>query len=81
VLELAEQTAEAGVYRGFVHLPATDVPATVTVALPDGATTAALGEGGTPDLTRAAAALTRAATKASVAKGEALPRKVVRWRG
>ncbi|MFT3764239.1 MAG: hypothetical protein QM820_01765 [Minicystis sp.] len=81
VLEKAEETAEAVIYRGFVHLPGADVPATVTIELPSGATRAALGEGGSADLEKTAAALMRAATKALVAGGSPLPRKIVRWRG
>lgn len=84
VLELAEETAAAVIYRGLVHLPGADVPATVTLELRDGAVRAAratLGEGGTPDLEKAAAALVRAATRALVAGGSPLPRKIVRWRG
>jgi hypothetical protein len=80
-VEKAEERADAVVYRGFVHLPDADVPAEVTVALPSGATRAALGEGGTAELEKTAAALVRAATKAQVAAGSALPRKIVRWRG
>jgi hypothetical protein len=80
-VEKAEEGPDAIVYRGFVHLPAADVPAEVRVALPGGAVTASLGEGGTADLEKAAAALVRAATKGIVASGGALPRKIVRWRG
>lgn len=80
VLEKADETAAAVIYRGFVHLPGADVPAEVTVELPGGATRAALGEGGTADLEKTAAALVRAATKALVVGGGALPRKIVRWR-
>jgi hypothetical protein len=81
VLEKAEEGADAVIYRGFVHLPDADVPATVTIALPDGATRAELGDGGTGELSKAAAALVRAATKAELKAGTALPRKIVRWRG
>jgi hypothetical protein len=80
-LELAEQTAEAVIYRGFVHLPEADVAATVTLALPGGAATATLGDGGTSEMGKTAAALVRAATKAELKAGTALPRKIVRWRG
>jgi hypothetical protein len=85
-LEKAEETGEAVVYRGFVHLAGADVPAEVRVELPGpgtpgGATHATLGPGGTPEMEKAAAALVRAATRASVAAGGALPRKIVRWRG
>jgi hypothetical protein len=81
VLEKADETAAAVIYRGFVHLPGADVPAEVTVELPGGATRAALGEGGSADLEKTAAMLVRAATKALVTTGAALPRKIVRWRG
>ena len=36
--------------------------------------------GGTPALEKMAASLVRAATKAELAAGQALPRKIVRWR-
>ncbi len=80
-LEKAEETAEAVTYRGFVHLPDADVPAEVRVELPGGAARASLGAGGTAEMEKSAAALVRAATRASVAAGGALPRKIVRWRG
>lgn len=80
-LEKAEETGQAVVYRGFVHLPDADVPAEVSVELPGGAARATLGPGGTAEMEKAAAALVRAATKACVAGGGALPRKIVRWRG
>ncbi len=81
VVERAEESAEAIVYRGFVHLPAADVPAEARVELPGGAVSVTLGEGGTPDLVKTAAALVRAATKTPLAGGGAAPRKIVRWRG
>ena len=80
VVEKAEETAAAIVYRGVVHLPEADVPAEVTLALPGGAAQATLGEGGSPELEKAMAALVRAATKGLLASGGALPRKIVRWR-
>jgi hypothetical protein len=80
-LEKAREDAEAVTYRGTVHLPHADVPAEVAVALPGGAVTVTLGEGGTPALEKTASALVRAATKAPVAGGASLPRKIVRWRG
>ena len=79
-LEKVEEGPDAVVYRGFVHLPDADVPAEARLALPGGAVTVTLGEGGTEDLTKSAAALTRAATKSLLASGAALPRKIVRWR-
>lgn len=80
VVEKAEESPERVTYRGFLHLPAADLSAEVTVALPGGATTATLGEGGSPELAKAAAALVRAATKGAAAGGERWPRKIVRWR-
>ncbi|APR77348.1 Hypothetical protein A7982_02695 [Minicystis rosea] len=80
-LEKADETSEAVIYRGFVHLPDADVPATVTIELPGGATRTALGEGGSTDLEKTASALVRAATKALIAAHSPLPRKIVRWRG
>ncbi len=80
-LEKAEETGETVIYRGFVHLPDADVPAEVRVERAGGASRAALGPGGTAEMEKAAAALVRAATKASVAAGSPLPRKIVRWRG
>jgi hypothetical protein len=79
-----EKAGEAGgsvTYRGFVHLPDADVTAEATVALAGGAVTVALGEGGTPEMQKWAAALVRAATKTPALAGAALPRKIVRWRG
>lgn len=77
----AEPGAEV-VYRGFVHLPDADLPLEVRVALPTGATRAALTGAGEarPDLEKTAAALVRAATKPAVLAGTALPRRIVRWR-
>ena len=49
-LAKVEEAPDAVVYRGFVHLPDTDVPAEARLALPGGAVTVALGEGGTADL-------------------------------
>ena len=81
VLERVEETGEAVVYRGFVHLPDADRPVVVRVELPGGAPHASLGAGGAAEMEKAAAALVRAATRATVAAGGALPRKIVRWRG
>jgi hypothetical protein len=82
-LEKAREDADAAsvAYRGMVHLPDADVPADVVVALPGGAVTVTLGEGGTPALEKTTSALVRAATKALAAGGSPLPRKIVRWRG
>jgi hypothetical protein len=81
VLEKVEETPAALLYRGFVHLPAADVPAEARVELPGGAVSVTLGEGGTPELVKTSAALVRAATKTPLASGGAAPRKIVRWRG
>lgn len=86
VVERVEASAERVVYRGHAHLPAGSLPLEVRVALPGGATEARLeaAEGDASqgaELQKAAAALVRAATKAAVASGKALPRKIVRWRG
>ena len=80
MVERAEEAPDAVVYRGLVYLPDAEVPAVITVALPGGATVATLGQGGNPVLEKETAALVRAATKAQVAAGEALSRKIVRWR-
>ena len=80
VVEKAEEGALAVVYRGIVYLPDADVSAEATVTLPGGATRVTLGPGGSAELEKAMAALVRAATKGQVAAGEALPRKIVRWR-
>lgn len=83
VFERAEESAEAVIYRGFVHLPSTDVPIEATVELPSGTVKVSFGEGGeggTPDLAKAATALLRAVIKGPAASGGPLPRKVVRWR-
>jgi hypothetical protein len=53
----------------------------VRVELAGGAVRAVLGAGGTAEMEKAAAALVRAATRASVAAGGPLPRRIVRWRG
>jgi hypothetical protein len=79
-----EKTAEdAGAvrYEGFVHTPDADVPADVRVELPGGAVRVTLGPGGSAEMEKTAAALVRAATKALVAAGAPLPRKIARWRG
>jgi hypothetical protein len=80
-VERAEDAPDTVIYRGFVHLPEHDVPAEARIALPGGAVKVALGEGGTPEMEKWAAALVRAATKAPLAAGGALPRKITRWRG
>jgi hypothetical protein len=80
-VEKAQEDALAVTYRGTVHLPDADVSAEVVVALPGGAVSVSLGEGGTPALEKTTSALVRAATKALVAGGAPLPRKIVRWRG
>ncbi|MFO0758708.1 MAG: hypothetical protein U0359_19605 [Byssovorax sp.] len=80
VVTRAEQDDARIVYRGFAHLPGADLPIAVTVALPGGATHATV-EGGSADLEKSAAALVRAATRAELAAGLPLPRKIVRWRG
>ena len=76
-----EVTESAVVYRGFVHLPDRDVPATVSIGVPSAAVQVTLGEGGTPELEKTAAAMVRATTKTLVARGSELPTKIVRWRG
>lgn len=76
----AEETSAAVIYRGHVHTPERDLPVEITVALPGGATRAALAEGELDDLEKSAAALVRAATRAAVQAGTPLPRKIVRWR-
>lgn len=75
----AEEDASSVIYRGFAHLPDADLPLEVTIALPAGTTRATI-TGGTPALEKMAAALIRAATKVELAAGQALPRKIVRWR-
>lgn len=80
VLERAEETPSLVVYRGFAHVPEADLPLSVEVDLPGGATRASL-PGGPPTLEKAAAALVRSATKTAAAGGGPLPRKIVRWRG
>lgn len=83
----AQASAELAEYRGFAHLPEADVPLTVRVALPSGAVKAeATPTSGVPaarlaELSKAVAALVRAATKGDVAEGRVLPRKITRWRG
>lgn len=67
------------VYRGFAHLPDADLPLEVVITVPEGSTSASI-RGGTPALEKMASALVRAATKAELTAGEALPRKIVRWR-
>lgn len=79
-VELADESPARVIYRGFLHLPSADVPAEVTVALPGGPAVATLGEGGTADLAKAAAALVRVATRGAAGGGERWPRKIVRWR-
>ena len=80
IAERAEGGEGAVVYRGLVRLPDADLSLEATITLPSGATRAVV-EGGTPEHEKVAAALIRAATKAAVASGEELPRKIERWRG
>ncbi|MBK9263573.1 MAG: hypothetical protein IPM54_27680 [Polyangiaceae bacterium] len=87
-----ERSGEEGsvvTYRGFAHLPDADIPLVVRVEHDDadGKTTvvanvedaAHVADG--PGLERAAAALVKAAARASRDAGRALPRRIVRWRG
>jgi hypothetical protein len=76
----AEEGADAVIYRGFVHLPDADIPAEARIDLPGGAVKVTLGAGGTPELEKTATALLRAATRSLLARGSALPWKIVRWR-
>ncbi len=76
----AEEGAGAVMYRGFVHLPDADIPAEARIDLGGGPVKMTLGAGGTPELEKTATALLRAATKSLVARGGALPWKIVRWR-
>jgi hypothetical protein len=74
------------VYRGFAHLPGADLPLEARVAATTGAVRATIERGGAPEaeiaeMEKAAAALVRSATKALVAAGRPLPRKIARWRG
>jgi hypothetical protein len=80
-VEKTTEDAAAVLYQGHVHTPDADVPAEVRVELPGGAVKVALGPGGSAEMEKTAAALVRAATKALVAAGTPLPRKIVRWRG
>lgn len=90
VLERAEETASAIVYRGFAHLPDRDLALDVRIELPSGAAKAQVADrqGSAEDLVgrieQFAARLVRSATKTSVQtsdKGRATPpRKIVRWR-
>lgn len=86
-LERRAVTADHVTYEGFAHLPELDVPLVARVALPGGAVTAKATptEGATEargaELAKVAAALVRSATKVEVAAAQALPRKIVRWRG
>ncbi|MEZ4301275.1 MAG: hypothetical protein R3B70_40445 [Polyangiaceae bacterium] len=69
-------------YEGHAHRPDDAIALRVHVALPGGAVTAeVVAPEPHPELTKQVAALVRAATKAEVAAGQALPRKIVRWRG
>jgi hypothetical protein len=81
IVERAEVSEERVVYRGLVRLPDADLPLEVTVALPGGATRAAVQAGDAVEHEKTAAALIRAATKSAVAAKEELPRKIERWRG
>lgn len=81
------QEPDFAVYEGFAHLPERDVPLGYRIALPSGAVSV-VDSGPTnsvaeveAELRRTGAALLRAATKSEAASGQALPRKVVRWRG
>lgn len=86
-LERGRVEPDHAAYEGFAHLPDRDVPLAVRVALPGGAVSATaapadgVGEARGAELAKVASALVRAATKAEVAAGQALPRKIVRWRG
>ncbi len=77
--ERGDDTEAAFVYRGFVHLPDQDYPAVARVDRQTGAVSVEV-QGGEGDLAKTAAALLRAGTKAELAAGNPLPRKIVRWR-
>jgi hypothetical protein len=81
ILDHAGEEAGAALYQGHAHRPDASLPLQARVSLTDGRVQASLS--GMDDaaeqerLEREAAALVRAATKGR----EAMPRRIVRWRG
>ncbi len=79
-----EASLEGATYRGHAHLPGASVP--LEVRARKDAAEVSLGDAEAVDATqraaieKAASALVRAATRSELAAGEALPRKIVRWR-
>lgn len=81
ILDHVGDEAGAALYRGHAHRPDASLPLQARVALSDGRVQASVS--GLDDATererleREAAALVRAATKGR----DAMPRRIVRWRG
>jgi hypothetical protein len=73
-------------YRGFVRLPAADLPIEADVELSGGGVVARIDRSGAGaadigELERIASALVRSVTKSAAMGGRPFPRKIVRWRG
>ncbi len=86
VLDRIAVEADHATYQGFAHLPAADVPLMARIDLPAGVVhvhataVGGLAESRAVELSKTATALVRAATKAEIAAGLELPRRIVRWR-
>jgi len=87
VLERTKVEPNMVTYEGFAHLPSADIPLCIHVDLPSGTVHAKatavdrIAESRATELAKIASPLVRAATKAEIAGGLELPRKIVRWRG
>ncbi|NUP06564.1 MAG: hypothetical protein HOW73_10945 [Polyangiaceae bacterium] len=81
-LVLEEREGERAVYQGFAFTPERSIPLVVVAEI--ASAKARIGGEERPAnadaLEKAAAALVRAATRAELAEGAAVPRKIVRWR-
>jgi hypothetical protein len=80
-VERAEGAEGALVYRGHAHLPDADLGLEVRLEAGGGKATATIGDAGERSAALVAALeLAAARLVRSAAKGEAPPRKIVRWR-
>jgi hypothetical protein len=78
-LERVELTESGVTYKGFVHLPAADLPIEVEVELPSLRVHRVLAEAG-KKLETMAGALVRSAVRSALAQGTLPPRRIFRWR-
>lgn len=81
-LTLASREGDRATYRGFARSSSRELSIVVeaSAARADARIEGSDGQAEAASWLKAATALVRAATKAELAAGEPLPRKIVRWR-